>query len=118
MVRALVDRAGAGCPVPGAGAVQFRNFLIVSNVIMVVGSVCAAALPYRRRELFEASPKILRARLAGVPAITIVAGLSALAFLGVVIDVASRTAYSGGYSADVLILRSKSAAHDRFNAHN
>lgn len=76
----------------------FRNFLIVTNGILVVGAVCAAALPYRRPELFDASPKILRGRILGLPAITLVAGLAALAFLGVVVDVASRTAYSGGYS--------------------
>lgn len=77
----------------------FRNFILVSEAMYVIGSVCAAALPYRRPELFEASPKMFRGRVFGVPIITVVGSVSALAFLALVFDVGSRIQYSGGYSA-------------------
>jgi basic amino acid/polyamine antiporter, APA family len=80
-----------------------RNFLLVINAVFVVGSICAAALPYRRPELFEASPKVFRGRLLGVPMITVVSTVAALAFSGLVIDVASRIEYSGGYSTGSII---------------
>ena len=77
----------------------FRNFLLLTNAILVIGSICAAALPYRRPDLFAASPQILRGRVMGVPVVSILAGLAAVAFLALDVDVGSRTAYSGGYSA-------------------
>jgi APA family basic amino acid/polyamine antiporter len=81
----------------------FRNFLIISNAILIVGSVCAAAVPFRRPELFAASPAVIRGRIFGIPWISIVASLSALAFTGLLVDVAVREQYSGGYSASSII---------------
>lgn len=81
----------------------FRNFLIISNAILIVGSVCAAAVPYRRPELFAASPAVIRGKFLGIPWITIVSSLSALAFTGLLVDVAVREQYSGGYSTSSII---------------
>jgi APA family basic amino acid/polyamine antiporter len=81
----------------------FRNFLIISNAILIVGSICAAAVPFRRPELFAASPAVIRGRIFGIPWISIVASLSALAFTGLLVDVAVREQYSGGYSTSSII---------------
>jgi basic amino acid/polyamine antiporter, APA family len=81
----------------------FRNFILISNVILAVGSLCAAVLPYRRPELFAASPAPLKGRVLGVPAISVVAGISALAFTGLAVDIGARSQYSGGYSSGSII---------------
>jgi basic amino acid/polyamine antiporter, APA family len=81
----------------------FRNFLLVSNAILAIGCLCAAVLPYRRPELFAASPPALRGRLLGIPVISIVSGVAALAFTGLVVDIGARSQYSGGYSSGSLI---------------
>jgi basic amino acid/polyamine antiporter, APA family len=81
----------------------FRNFLLVSNAILAIGSLCAALLPYRRPELFAASPAVLRGRVFGVPVISFVSGISALAFAGLAVDIGARTQYSGGYSSGSVI---------------
>jgi hypothetical protein len=62
-----------------------------------VGSLCAAILPYRRRDLYESSPKILAARLGSVPLTTIVAIIS-LCVQGTLFYIAATNdSISGGY---------------------
>jgi amino acid transporter len=74
-----------------------RNALLMSLFIFLVGSLCAAILPYRRRDLYEASPKILKGRLGSVPLTTVVALLS-LAIQGTLFYVAATNdSISGGY---------------------
>jgi APA family basic amino acid/polyamine antiporter len=74
-----------------------RNALLMSLFVFLVGSLCAAILPYRRRDLYEASPKILSGRLAAVPLTTLVA-LVSLVIQGVLFYVAATNdSISGGY---------------------
>jgi APA family basic amino acid/polyamine antiporter len=81
----------------------FRNILLIVFAILVVGSICAAALPYRRPELYAASPKVLRGRVLGVHLITIVGTVAALMFIALAYDVGSRIQYSGGYGTGSII---------------
>jgi APA family basic amino acid/polyamine antiporter len=81
----------------------FRNILLVALTILAIGSICAAALPYRRPELFAASPMVVQGQVLGIPFITLVGGLAALLFAGLVVNVASRLEYSGGYSTGSIL---------------
>ncbi len=81
----------------------FRNVILVDMAFFVVGSLCAAALPYRRPELFASSPKVIRGTVRGVPAITILGAVSAIVFTGLAVDVGTHTAYSGGYSVGSIV---------------
>jgi basic amino acid/polyamine antiporter, APA family len=80
-----------------------RNLILVALSIFVIGSICAAILPWRRKDLYSASPKALGDRWLGVPAITIVASLTALCFAGLVYLVAVKPEYSGGYHWDSIL---------------
>jgi APA family basic amino acid/polyamine antiporter len=50
---------------------------------MGVACLAGAALPYRRKTLFESSPDIVKKKIAGIPVITIMgaAGLALMAFM-------------------------------------
>jgi amino acid transporter len=74
-----------------------RNALLMSLFVFLVGSLCAAILPFRRRDLYEGSPKILKARIGGVPATTLVAAVS-FVIQGLLFYVAATNqSISGGY---------------------
>jgi basic amino acid/polyamine antiporter, APA family len=81
----------------------FRNLILVAYALFVIGSICAMLLPYRRPELFAASPKVFQGRVLGIPVVSIVAAISALAFVALDVDIATKTQYSGGYSTSSII---------------
>jgi amino acid transporter len=81
----------------------FRNVILVDFALFVIGSICVTALPYRRPELFAASPKMFSGKLLGIPVVTLVGAASTALFVALGVDVGSRTAYSGGYSSGSII---------------
>lgn len=81
----------------------FRNLILVIYAIFVIGCLCAAVLPWRRPDLYEASPKAIRGRWLGIPAITIVASVAALAFAALDYLLAVKPEYSGGYHWDSIL---------------
>lgn len=80
-----------------------RNFLLILTGIFALGSLAAAVLPYRRKELYAASPKAFRGSVLGVPVITVLGTLSAIGCTYIDVVLATHTAYSGGYSASSII---------------
>jgi amino acid transporter len=74
-----------------------RNALLMSLFVFFVGSLCAAILPFRRRDLYEASPRILSRRLGPVPITTVVAGLSLVIQGALFYTAATNNSISGGY---------------------
>ena len=81
-----------------------RNFLLILTAIFALGSAAAAALPYRCKELYEASPKAFRGQIFGVPLVTVLGTLAAIACVYVDIVLATHTAYSGGYSTSSILM--------------
>ena len=60
-----------------AGFVSWaRNQLLMALFVLIMASLCGMILPYRRRDLFESSPKVVGGKIAGIPAISLIAGLS------------------------------------------
>lgn len=80
-----------------------RNLLLIVVAIFVMGSIAAMVLPYRRKDLYEASPKAFQGRVLGVPVITVLGALSAAACTFLDVELATHTAYSGGYSTGSVI---------------
>ena len=80
-----------------------RNFLLILTAVFALGSMAAAALPFRRKELYDASPKAIRGQVLGVPVITILGICSAIGCIVVDVVLATHTQYSGGYSTSSII---------------
>ena len=65
----------------------FTQFLLYMTILFTIGMgiacLAGAALPYRRKTLFESSPDIVKKKVAGIPVITIMGavGLVLMAYL-------------------------------------
>jgi amino acid transporter len=71
--------------------------LLVITSIFVFGSAAAMILPYRRKELYDASPKAFTGYLFGIPTTSVLGFLSMCGCLYMVIEIAVHPAYTGGY---------------------
>jgi amino acid transporter len=80
----------------------FRNLTLLFLLIYVISSVAAAVLPYRRRDLYDASPKLF-GNWGKVPVITIVGISSAIANGIIAYLAATKTQVSGGCSTGSII---------------
>ena len=81
----------------------FRNITLVFACTNLLACVAVVALPYRRRRLFEASPKVLAGKSLGVPRIVYV-GVGAIALNGFIVYLTlTKGQYSGGYSATSIL---------------
>jgi amino acid transporter len=81
----------------------FRNLTVVVVAIFFIGSLAAVVLPFRRKALYEGSPKIFAGRWLGVPRIAVIAGVTALVNALFVYLVATKPEISGGYSWDSVL---------------
>jgi amino acid transporter len=79
-------------------AQAFRNANLVALVLSTIACLAVIVLPFRRRDLFTASPRLIRGAWLGVPPIVILAGIG-LAFCGTAVYLTlTKGAYSGGYT--------------------
>lgn len=76
----------------------FRNIILIFAGIWVISSLGAALLPYRRRDLYAASPKVFKP-IFGLPAVTVVGAISAVLSAFLLYLAASKPQISGGYDA-------------------
>ena len=81
-----------------------RNTFLILDAIYMLSSLCAAILPWRRKELYAAAPKVLGwERIFGVPTVSIV-GFASFALQGLLLFLqATQTQVSGGYDAVSII---------------
>ncbi len=79
-------------------AQAFRNANLVALVLSTFACLAVIVLPFRRRDLYATSPKVIRGSWLGVPPIVWVAMLGA-AFCGTGVYLAlTKGQYSGGYT--------------------
>lgn len=78
-------------------AVIFGILLLLITAIFVFSSAAAMVLPYRRKQLYEASPKAFQGKIFGLPVISVVGFLSMIGCLFMEIELITHTAYTGGY---------------------
>jgi amino acid transporter len=82
-----------------AGFVSWaRNQLLMALFVLIMASVCGMILPYRRRDLFESSPRVIPGKIGGVPATSIVAAVSFVILVWLFYVAATHSTLSGGYS--------------------
>lgn len=80
----------------------FTNYLSIWTngtlgvvIVYVIACGAAAILPFRRKDLYEAAPKLFENRVGGIPVMSYVAGLGALAFVGLGYAVIKQSAVFG-----------------------
>jgi amino acid transporter len=75
--------------------ITFMNYIALFSVCFLVAGIAAIVFPYRRKELFEQAPPIVRHRIFGLPLIT-VAGLgNTVLFLLVLYSALTNAGLSG-----------------------
>lgn len=80
-------------------AQAFRNANLIALALSTVACLAVIALPFRRRGLYAAAPKLIRGAWFGLPPIVIVGAIGA-AFCGAGVYLAlTKGQYSGGYTA-------------------
>ena len=72
------------------------NIIAVMGVAFIISSIAAGVTPWRRPQLHAQGPGWARAKVAGVPVITIAAAISAISW-GFVIYVAFHTGFGGAF---------------------
>jgi basic amino acid/polyamine antiporter, APA family len=81
----------------------FRNLLLIALAIFAVGSLCCAFVPFRRKALFDAAPKLFEGRVLGVPLVSLIGLAAAASFVALDVDLATKPAYSGGFSTSSIL---------------
>jgi amino acid transporter len=80
-----------------------RNLTLVFQAIFVLASGVGIALPWRKKELFDSSPKVIRGTWFGVPAIAVVSAISLVVNLYLLILFATKSQTSGGYDTTSIV---------------
>ncbi len=80
-----------------------RNSVLVWAFIFTVGSIAAVCLPFRRRDLYEGSPKVIEGKWFGLPPIAVIAGISALIQGTLFYIAATNTSINGGYDTGSIL---------------
>jgi APA family basic amino acid/polyamine antiporter len=79
-------------------ATIFRNEILIFLIVFWLTSAGAILLPYRRRDLYDASPKVLGARWFGLPAVS-VAGAISFTLLSILIGMTvTHSQINGGFT--------------------
>jgi basic amino acid/polyamine antiporter, APA family len=81
-----------------------RNSYLMVTAVFALSSIAAAVLPWRRRDLYERSPKMLGRNILGIPAVTWIGSFSAIFWIYATYSGATKTQVSGGYSITSVIV--------------
>jgi len=71
------------------------NYIVIFGIAFWITSFAAILLPYRRKELFEAAPTLIQAKVAGVPLVTIAGVINLILFSLILYSGFSLPAFSG-----------------------
>jgi APA family basic amino acid/polyamine antiporter len=74
-----------------------RNWSLMYVAVFTISSFAATILPYRRPDLYETAPKMVGRKLLGLPAITVIGGLSTVYYAVLTYFSATKAQVSGGY---------------------
>jgi hypothetical protein len=81
----------------------FRNLLLVIYMISAVTGLVGMALPYVKKDLWAASPKVLGDRWFGIPSLTVTSALTVIAMGGGAVIIATQPRISGGFDTASII---------------
>lgn len=71
------------------------NYIVIFGIAFWITSFAAILLPYRRKELFEAAPTLIQAKVAGIPLVTIAGVINLILFSLILYSGFSLPAFSG-----------------------
>jgi amino acid transporter len=71
------------------------NYIVIFGIAFWITSFAAILLPYRRKELFEAAPTLIQAKVAGIPLVTIAGVINLVLFTLILYSGFSLPAFSG-----------------------
>jgi len=71
------------------------NYIVIFGIAFWITSFAAILLPYRRKELFEAAPTLIQAKVAGIPLVTIAGAINLILFSLILYSGFSLPAFSG-----------------------
>jgi amino acid transporter len=81
-----------------AGFVSWaRNQLLMALFVLIMASLSGIILPFRRRDLFESSPRVVRGSVGNIPMTSIVAAISFVVLIWLFYVAATHSTLSGGY---------------------
>jgi len=75
--------------------ITFMNYIALFSVCFLIAGIAAIVFPYRRKELFEQSPAIVRRRVLGLPLITLAGIGNTVLFLLVLYSALTNNGLSG-----------------------
>ena len=79
-------------------ASALRNVILIFTTLFLLSSIAATLLPYLKRDLYDASPKLFGGTWWGLPAITVIGAVSTVCFAVLDYFAATLTAISSGYN--------------------
>jgi amino acid transporter len=80
-----------------------RNGAVVWAIVMTLAGIAALALVFRRRDLYDASPKIISGRWLGLEPLTVIATLTILTQGGLAYYAITNKSVSAGYDAGSIL---------------
>jgi basic amino acid/polyamine antiporter, APA family len=80
-----------------------RNLTLVFQAIFVLASGVGMILPWKKRELYESSPKVLRGTWFGLPPIAVASAVSLVVNLYLLILFATKSQTGGGFDTTSII---------------
>ncbi len=84
-------------------ASQFRNVVLILVAVYLVASFAVTILPWRRRDLYEAGPKIIKGLWFGLPPISVIGGFSTVLTAVFLYVAATQTQVNGGYDTTSIV---------------
>jgi basic amino acid/polyamine antiporter, APA family len=84
-------------------ASAFRNLIAIGALIALMASIAVVALPYRRKDLYAASPEVAPGKWLGRPRIVWIGAVAALYLALVLYLTLTKGQYSNGYSTSSVL---------------
>ncbi len=75
------------------------NDLLLFVTFWGISAAAATVLPWRRPELFKASPRVVRGDILGIPVISIIGAITVVAMIVIFFITATNKSLSGGFTA-------------------
>lgn len=79
------------------------NYILMISITFTIAGVAAAVFPYRRPDLFERAPAIVRTRIAGIPLVSLAGALQAVLFAYIIYAALDTPAFSGPVGTGALV---------------
>lgn len=80
------------------------NYTLLYSITFLLAGVAAVAFPYRRPDIFERAPAIVRTRIGGVPLISIAGAIEAVVFVAIIIEALRTPAFGGPAGRTALLV--------------